>query len=177
MPNAIDLLIADHRTVDALFEKVAGTTSPDKDTVDQIVKELSIHDAIERSHLYPRVRHNLDKGATLADHSEHEHDEVAQTLVAIDHADAGSAEQAAHLKTLIEAVRRHVNEEETQIFPALRKDASADDLDKLGEILASAKKTAPTRPHPHAPSEGVGTKVAGAMSAPLDKIRDAVEGR
>jgi hypothetical protein len=81
------------------------------------------------------------------------------------------------LGTLIELVRTHVHEEESQIFPALQAAMSPAELDNLGEVLATAKAVAPTRPHPLAPSGGLGTMVAGALSAPLDKVRDIVERR
>jgi hemerythrin superfamily protein len=177
MPDAIDVLVNDHRTVDQLFEQVQGTDQPDQDAVHRIVRELSVHDAIERAHVYPRLRHNVDDGDSLAERSEQEHTEVATTLVAIDDAQAGSAEQRKQLQKLIELVRHHVQEEEKELFPALRQRLGGDELDKLGEILESAKKTAPTRPHPGAPDEGMAHKVAGAMTAPLDKVRDAAEGR
>ena len=177
MPDAITVLTADHRTVESLFSKVEGQANPKTDVVNEIVKELSIHDAIEKEYLYPTVRDKVSSGNGMADHSIEEHDNVAETLLAIDKADAGSGEQAQLLTQLIQMVTSHVEEEEQQIFPAMRTSMSQTELDELGDKLKTAKKTAPTRPHPHAPSEGLGTKVAGAMSAPLDKARDAASGR
>jgi hemerythrin superfamily protein len=177
MTDAITLLTSDHRTVNDLFEKVEGQSQPSADVVNTIVKELSIHDAIEKQYLYPAVRRYVDGGDDYADHSIDEHDEVARTLLAVDKTESGSADQAAKLKTLIQLVRTHVQEEETEIFPALKASASPADLDELGDKLAAAKEIAPTRPHPLAPSEGLGTKVAGALSSPLDRAKDKFEGR
>lgn len=177
MPNAIALLTADHRAVEELFGKVEGKKKPDQDAVDRIVKELSIHDAIEKQLLYPEVRSHTDHGGDVADHSEDVHDDVARILLQIDKSDNGSEEQVGSLTEVIRLVRAHVEEEESSIFPALKSSLSSTDLDKLGERLSTAKTVAPTRPHPHAPSEGLGTAVAGVMSAPLDKIKDAVQKR
>lgn len=176
MPDGITLLTTDHREVEALFSQVEGQPSPERDVVNKIVKELSIHDAIEKEYLYPIVREKATDGNAMADHSIEEHDEVAETLLAIDKADPGP-EQARLLSELIRMVKTHVQEEEQQIFPAMRASMAQTEVDQLGEKLETAKKTAPTRPHPHAPSEGLGTKIAGAMSAPLDKARDAASGR
>lgn len=177
MADAITILTADHREVEALFSQVEAKATPDEQVVNRIIRELSIHDAIEKEYLYPTVREKLSAGGGLADHSLEEHDKVAETLVAIDKADHGSGEQVQLLTQLISMVNRHVQEEEQQIFPAMRTSMSQSELDELGKKLETAKKTAPTRPHPHAPSEGLGTKVAGAMAAPLDKARDAMQGR
>jgi hemerythrin superfamily protein len=175
--DAISLLTADHRMVEGLFSEVEGQAEPDHDVVNRIVKALSVHDAIEKEFLYPTVKQRLDTGTELADHSISEHDEVAKTLVTVDKAKSGSEDLTGALATLIQLVRTHVGEEENQIFPALRNVMSAAELEELGETLATAKDIAPTRPHPHAPSNGLGTMVAGALSAPLDKVRDIVEGR
>jgi hemerythrin superfamily protein len=177
MTDAIALLTADHRVVEGLLSEIEGVTDPDPKVVNRIVKALSVHDAIEKEFLYPTVRRSLDTGGELAYHSISEHDAVAKTLLAVDRAKVGSDEMNVALGTLIDLVRTHVHEEESQIFPALQAAMSPAELDNLGEVLATAKAVAPTRPHPLAPSGGLGTMVAGALSAPLDKVRDIVERR
>lgn len=178
MPDAIDVLVTDHRTVDRLFEQVEdGGEQPDQDVVHQLVRELAVHDAIERAHLYPRLRHEIEGGGHLADRSEYEHTGVANELLAVDRAHPGSAEQRRHLVALMELVRAHILEEETEIFPALRREVDSGERAKLGDMLEVAKRTAPSRPHPGAPAEGMGTKLAGVFTAPFDRARDAAEGR
>lgn len=177
MTDAVALLTSHHREIDGLFSQVEAQPSPGKDIVDQIVKQLSIHDAVEKEYLYPALREHLEGGDELADHAIEEHNEQAKELLAIDKADSGSPEQAKLLHELIVDVRHHVEEEESEIFPKLQQAMSGEQLEALGGKLEAGMKTAPTRPHPMAPSEGLGTKVAGAMAAPMDKLRDAVEDR
>ncbi len=177
MPDATVLLSEDHKAVSALFSKVEGQRHPDPATVDKIVKELSIHDAIEKEYLYPLVTDKLAGGAGLASHSLEEHSAVAETLNDIDTSPADSPNRAGLLVRLIALVRTHVHEEETKIFPAMRTTMTPLQLDKLGDSLLKAKATAPTRPHPHAPNSGVGAHVAGTVAAPIDKARDKIAGR
>lgn len=178
MTDVISVLTKDHREVEDMFAKVEGSPNPDPKVIDQIVKELSKHDAVERQFLYPAVREHIKSGGDgLADESIESHDLTAETLLAIEKSEPGSPERAQHLTALIGMVKSHVQEEEEQIFPAMQKTMSKQQLDELGEKIDKAKDTAPTRPHPHAPSEGLGAKVAGAASAPLDKARDAASGR
>jgi hypothetical protein len=46
-------------------------------------------------------------------------------------------------------------------------------LNELGDAMATAKKTAPTRPHPRSPDEPPGNLVAGSGAALLDRAIDA----
>jgi hypothetical protein len=47
----------------------------------------------------------------------------------------------------------------------------------LGDSLEQAKKTAPTRPHPHTPASPGVLKTAGPAAAAADRARDAATGR
>ena len=73
---------------------------------------------------------------------------------------------------MMENVRHHVKEEESELFPDLRDVATRTELLELGDALRAAKKRAPTRPHPR----GADTPPANVMTAPiasaLDHARD-----
>ena len=77
---------------------------------------------------------------------------------------------------LIENVRHHVDEEESEFFPKVRDQLGRNELADLGETLAMAKKTAPTRPHPRMPDEGPGNVVAGAITGVVDRVGDNISG-
>jgi len=171
--DAIQVLTDDHREVEGLFQKVEGGATGKKDVVAKIVRELSIHDAIEREYLYPAVKKYIpNQGEHLAEHSLDEHEKVARLLADIEDAD-DTIRQGELLRELIPDVKSHVKEEEGQIFPGLRSAMSASELAELGSKLEEAKAKAPTHPHPHAPRSGVGAKIAGAAAATMDKARDA----
>lgn len=177
--DAIDLLIHDHRTVDGLFEEYetldGGTDARKRDLVDQMIQELSIHAAIEEQLLYPFIRNEVPGGGTLADEGLHEHQEAKGLLDNLERMQPGESGFDQTVKTLINAIRHHVEEEETEFFPALRQAATPDQLMALGARLAAAKKVAPTHPHPKAPDTPPGNIVAGAAAAVVDKVRDALK--
>jgi hypothetical protein len=50
-------------------------------------------------------------------------------------------------------------------------------LDELGEKVRSAKKTAPTRPHPGAPDTPAALKILAPGAGLVDRARDLVTGR
>jgi hypothetical protein len=76
------------------------------------------------------------------------------------------------VKVLMESVRRHVQEEEGDLFPKARKLLGQEMLDELGSRMEKAKKLAPTRPHPRAPDMPPGNLVAGIAAAMMDRGKD-----
>jgi hemerythrin-like domain-containing protein len=174
-PDAIQLLTTDHAEVEAMFRQVESLLEPDARAplIDDIVRELSVHAAIEEQVLYPVMRKELPDGETLIEEAIREHQQVKETLAAIEGADIAT-ERDQLVVRLISDVRHHVEEEETELFPKLRASIRKSELQEMGSKLAAAKKMAPTHPHPHAPNTPPGNVVAGAAAAVLDKARDAL---
>lgn len=50
-------------------------------------------------------------------------------------------------------------------------------LNELGDKVRTAKKTAPTRPHPSAPDTPPGNKLLGPGVGLMDRARDLLTGR
>lgn len=82
----------------------------------------------------------------------------------------------AKVTVLIENVRHHVEEEESDFFPKVRDQLGRNDLKEVGEALADAKEKAPTRPHPRSPDSPPANLIGGAAAAVLDRVGDAVSG-
>jgi hemerythrin-like domain-containing protein len=175
-PDAIELLTTDHAEVEQMFRQIESL--PDgaarNDLIAGVVRELSVHAAIEEQVLYPVMRKQLPDGDTLVQEAIDEHQQVKETLAAIERAESAS-ERDPHLVSLIGNVRHHVDEEETELLPKLRASVTASEIREMGSKLASAKKMAPTHPHPKAPNTPPGNIVGGAAAAVLDKARDALK--
>lgn len=178
--SAIDVLKQDHRTVEQLFGQYhEATASPERkqEIVNEIIRELSIHAAIEEEILYPTVREALPDGDQLAEESLQEHHEAKQVLAELDGMSPGEPEFEERVGRLMEDIRHHVEEEEGAMFPKLQQALDEETLADVGRELEEAKKRAPTRPHPTAPDEPPGIKAAGPAAALLDRIRDKLQGR
>jgi hemerythrin superfamily protein len=175
--DAIDVLVADHRAAEALFSRLEMSGAVDQAVLDEVIRELSVHAAIEEQVLYPAVRRQVDGGEALVEHSLEEHQEAKELLASLQKSGADGEETPQLLQQLISGVRQHVREEEGQILPKLERSMSPEARRALGEALEKAKKMAPTRPHPHAPSTPPGNVVAGTAAALIDTARDAVSGR
>lgn len=178
--NAVQLLKDDHRTVENLFRRyeLSSDTETKREIVEQIIRELSIHAAIEEQVLYPETRREVREKSDLADEGLEEHREVKETLSDLDGMDAGEAGFDAKVRALIADVRHHVEEEEGELFPALEEALTKERLDDLGTRMDTLKRIAPTRPHPRAPDQPAAANLAaGAAAGIVDRARDAVSGR
>jgi hemerythrin superfamily protein len=177
--NAITLLKNDHKTVEDLFkrfEKLGPRAVKSKqDVVERIVRELSIHAAIEEMAFYPAIREAVEKGDVddMVLESLEEHHIVKWVLSELEGMSASHERFDAKVTVLMENVRHHVEEEEKELFPKVSKMFSRAMLDELGDAMTRLKKTVPTHPHPRSPDEPPGNLIAGAGAAIMDKALDA----
>jgi hypothetical protein len=139
--DAIALLKADHRKVEALFEKFekAKSDPAKKSLVQEICTELSAHTAIEEEIFYPactgKIEEDLVKEAYV------EHDGAKVMISELLSSEPGDDFYDAKLKVLSEEIKHHVKEEEARsegMFAQAR--AAGLDMDALGEEMAARKK-------------------------------------
>ncbi|MCU1449003.1 MAG: hypothetical protein JWP02_1173 [Acidimicrobiales bacterium] len=174
--DAVTLLKNDHKTVEALFKKFekAGPTAKKtkQDLVEKIIEELSIHAAIEEQVLYPAARQAVPDATDEVLEALEEHHIVKWVLSELDGMDPDDERFTAKVTVLIENVRHHVEEEEGELFPELRKAMKRKELEELAQAMEAAKKVAPTHPHPRAPDTPPGNLVAGVAAGAMDKAQD-----
>jgi hemerythrin superfamily protein len=177
--DAITMLRQDHKEVERLFKQFekAGPKAHvrKRDIVDRIVRELSVHAVIEEQVFYPAVREAVPDTDDEVLEALEEHHIVKWTLSELDGMDPEHERFEAKTMVLIESVRHHVEEEEGELFPQVREALGRKALGEIGEAMAAAKKTAPTRPHPRSPDTPPGNLVAGAGAAVVDKARGAAK--
>lgn len=176
--DAISLLTADHETVEGLFKKFESSGDRAYKTrrslVDKMTEELSIHAAIEEQFFYPAARDAVRDAEGDVLEGLEEHNIVKWTLAALEGMDPQDERFLARVTVLIENVRHHVEEEEGDLFPKVKKAMSTEQLADLGEQLKEAKKLAPTRPHPRSPDEPPFNLIAGTAAAVADKAQGKV---
>jgi hemerythrin superfamily protein len=178
--DAIDLLTRDHRHIEELFGQFrSGSDEERRSSVEAIIRELSIHAAVEEELFYPAVRRQMPACRPLLEHGLDEHRQAKEILAALDGMiDRSHTEAFADMmKVLQKAITDHVEEEEGELFPSVRDGFTRTALDDLGTAMNTAKKDAPTRPHPHIPANQAAQVVLGRAAAVVDRMRDAVAGR
>jgi hemerythrin-like domain-containing protein len=188
MPSVFDVLDRDHQEVKQMLSELekgptAATGAPDRELalrkkmVEQLVIEESKHEAVEEMYFWPAVRDRLPDGERLASTATSQEQEGKQVLDQLDKLEASDPEFEHLIASFIQAGREHISYEETIVWPPMRAVLSAEEASELGDKVAAAKKTAPTRPHPHTPPQPGVLKTAGPVAAAADRARDAVTGR
>lgn len=178
--DAITLLRADHKTVELLFKRFekAGERAyvEKRQIVDRIIEELSIHAAIEEQVFYPVARATVPDTERISLESLEEHHVVKWLLSELADLDPRHERFDAKVTVLIENVRHHVKEEETEFFPQMRAGLGRKAMAELGAALEAAKKTAPTHPHPRAPDAPPANALVGAIAGVVDRVGDNLSG-
>ncbi|WNM32408.1 hemerythrin domain-containing protein [Streptomyces sp. Li-HN-5-11] len=178
--DVIQELTTDHREVEEIFAQIEALPTGDKrrkDLADQATIELIRHSVAEEMHLYPAVRQYLPDGDAIADREIQDHSEAERTMKDLEGCRADDPQFDQLIGRLMREIREHVTDEEQNLFPQLRQAAAPEDLEQLGEKVRTAKKTAPTRPHPAAPDKPPANKLLAPGAGMVDRIRDALSGR
>lgn len=178
--DAITVLKDDHKNVEQLFrrfEKAGERAHVEKrNVVDRIVEALSVHAAVEEQVFYPVVRATVPGAEDHTLESLEEHHTVKWVLSELDSMSPEHERFDAKVTVLIENVRHHVQEEEQDLFPLVRSELGRDSLSDLGKVMAEARNSAPTRPHPRSPDTPPQNLVIGAVAGVADRIGDTVNG-
>ncbi len=177
--DAIAILKADHREVEQLFKAFEKTSdravAERKHIVETIVEKLSVHAAIEEQIIYPWARaHIVDEDDQVLEALE-EHRLVKFVLSELSLMSADDERFEAKTTVLIEMVRHHVKEEESELLLDLRDVATRAELLDFGRQLEAAKKTASPSPDLTAFLPAIGSSVGAAIDHARDVGRGVVE--
>jgi hemerythrin superfamily protein len=137
-PDAIALLKADHRAVEKLFGQFekAKDENRKKALADRICLELRVHMQIEEEIFYPTSREFLDD-EDIIDESVVEHAAAKDLMAEIEGMEPSDELYDAKVTVLQEQIEHHVEEEETEFFPKVRKTDM--DIKAIGARLKARK--------------------------------------
>jgi ferritin-like metal-binding protein YciE/hemerythrin superfamily protein len=137
-PDVTQFLAADHRTVLGWFDWYEHTQDQAlrRQLAARICLALRAHMAGEEDYLYPAAeRHTGDRD--LVERSVREHDGAKQLMSQIESARSADGEHPELMRRLRQEIETHVDEEENELFPAVR--ASTMDLYAVGRAGAARR--------------------------------------
>lgn len=113
--DLVGLLVAEHRRIESLFAEIETAGSPDtrRAALDAAVAMLAAHTATEQRLLHARLP------AELAGYEAAEHRRIDDLVARLTRLDDVDPAFGTLLSALLETVREHVQEEETELFPRL----------------------------------------------------------
>lgn len=141
--DAISLLKADHKAVKKLFkdfEKIKeedGLEDEKAEIANQICVELTIHTQIEEEIFYPAARRAIEE-SDLLDEAKVEHDSAKELITQIESMQPDDELFAAKVTVLGEYVNHHIEEEEKELFPQIKK--AKVDTESLGREMLELKE-------------------------------------
>jgi hemerythrin superfamily protein len=143
--DAVELIKSDHRKVEQLFREFeeAGDRAykTKQELVERIVEELEVHATIEEEIYYPAVEAKARKdGKELIAEAVEEHHVVKILLGELGSMSSEDEPFDAKVTVLMENVRHHVEEEESELLPQSEKILGTDELNRLGEQMAARKQ-------------------------------------
>lgn len=172
--DAIDLLKADHRKVELLFDQFekASETRRKAELVRQICTELMVHTRLEEDIFYPACRDVADDAEPL-DEAQVEHDSAKILIAELLQGDPEDDYYDAKVRVLSLQIRQHIQEEEkarSGIF-ARAKQSGVDTkelrqkiVDRKQVLLQETQRQPQRLPRPISFSRRLGSDRAGSMS-------------
>jgi len=177
--DVVDELTSDHREALALLDRLTNSTDAGqrRDLADTVIAEVVRHAVAEEMYVYPAMRKHVPDGEQAVEHDIEEHKELEETMKQLEAVDPGEPRFDSLVREMTEQLRHHAHDEETEQFPRLRERIPRDELVRLREKVDTAKKLAPTRPHPSAPNSELFHKLAGPGVGMVDRLRDRLTHR
>ena len=143
--SGLDLLKRQHDEVEELFDRLANASDEERIALlGKIAEALTLHSALEERHLYPLARQAGFE--ERVDRSLEEHAEVKRLTSEILQTKRRDPRLQALGERLLEAVSRHVEEEERDLFPALEEKIGQGQLESLGRTLEADLRTLSQHP-------------------------------
>ena len=139
-PNAINMLMEDHKYVQKAFKAFEDMDHDDHEAmqnlVGQVCEALEVHTKVEEEVFYPAARKVL-KDEDLMNEAEIEHDSAKTLIRQLKRMKPDDPKYVATFTVLGEYVKHHVKEEESEMFPKARRRRI--NLERLGNRLLARK--------------------------------------
>jgi hemerythrin superfamily protein len=139
MADVINLITTDHRAMERLFDRLETDRSRRPELLKQVSAMLMAHARAEEEGVYPAIAREAGEEDDI-EHSEDEHQEAESLLKVLERTDPDSSEFDVRLHEFIDAVKHHIEDEETEILPALRQSVSKKRLNELGKAFDDRRR-------------------------------------
>jgi len=178
-PDVVDALTQDHHEALDLLGRIGATTdaAERRDLADTVIAEVVRHSVAEEMYVYPAMSSHLSDGADTVAHDKDEHEGLERIMKDLEGVGGDDPRFDDLVTAMADALRHHASDEEAEQFPKLRAALDEATLVGLRRKVETAKKLAPTRPHPDAPNAELFHKLAGPGVGLVDRLRDRLSGR
>jgi hemerythrin superfamily protein len=151
--NAIDLLKQQHEEAKELLASLEDAELEEKEELfEKLADALAAHAAIEEQHFYPATKD--DRTEELLQEAVEEHLAVKRLIADLLDMSPSEPQFDAKVKVLREQVEHHIEEEEGELFPKVKRAHRAEELEDLGALMeATAEELLQSEPRKQVPLE------------------------
>ena len=132
--DAIELLKTQHGEMKGLFKRIEmAEEDEEQDLFEQLADALAVHAAIEEKHFYPATKNARTE--ELLQEAVEEHLSAKRLSADLMEMSPEDPQFDAKLSVLEEQIEHHVEEEENELFPKVRKMLEKEELEDLGVVM------------------------------------------
>lgn len=138
--NILTLIESEHREAEKLFDEIAnsGDAKKKQQCFDKLYQALNLHAQVEEFVFYPAMREYKETEKYIEE-AEQEHNSVKILLEQMKALKPKDTEFETKFTYLKESVSHHVEEEESEIFDAVRKCMDEKQLQELAQNFKETK--------------------------------------
>jgi hemerythrin superfamily protein len=138
--DAITLITRDHREMEDLFAKLRNRRDSRPELLRQVAAMLIAHSRAEEERVYPEIVKADPGERDEVHHGTEEHREAEELLRRLEKIDPSTAEFDSLLTEFVDAVKHHIEEEESEILPALGEAVGKAKLVEMGRAFAEHRQ-------------------------------------
>jgi len=143
--DALKLLEDDHKQVKRMLNEGAKTTERGEkartELFAKLKRSLTIHEQMEEEVLYPALR-EVAKSRDIALEGFEEHHVVDEIFSELEETAPSDETWGAKFQVAKENLEHHIEEEETEMWAAARREFSEDELEQMGNRMLEIKQAA-----------------------------------
>ena len=140
--DLFQLIKNDHRKVNELFKKIAGTSDRALKTRErlctQLEAEIDLHARVEEAHLYPALKKHPETRDRVPEALQ-EHKEAKKMLGRIAKMSPDDDGFLPLVKELEKSIKHHVAEEEKEILPAAKRALDKEEAEEIARKIRAMK--------------------------------------
>lgn len=137
--DAVTVIMNDHRRMERLFEQLQSGEGDRVALLNECAARLTAHSHAEEQRVYPAIEAADPSEAEEVHHGTDEHHEAEKLLHQLQRMEPAGSEFEAKLTEFIDAVKHHIEEEESELLPALRAAVDQQTLEELGRTFENIR--------------------------------------
>ena len=135
--DVVTAIMNDHRVLEGLFDELSSGDEDRAVLVAEVKARLLAHSRAEERYVYPVLAKVRPRERGEIHHGVEEHREAEDKLAALE--TSSDADFSHALKEFVDAVAHHVDEEESELLPAIKAAMSYRKRDELGRRFESSR--------------------------------------